>query len=260
MLKMQAPNLSRTLSPYERNQLRKYAIPEAVALEMPHMPIEYLTGFADFCGHSFEVTTDSLIPRVETEELVQLALLWLEKNHNHLQGSPTVLDVGTGCGAIILSLALTNQHPAKYIASDISKKALNIALRNAKKFKLDSITWAESNLLDFLDENQPIDVIIANLPYIPTARIAYLDSSVKDFEPILALDGGPDGLTYIRKLLTQAKSHLAPNGEILLEIDYTHRNDLIQEFSQIYQVETWQSPISSCTFARCTLLPGSNIS
>lgn len=249
MNKLQAQKSPRILSPYEKTQLAKYHVPTSAALEFDTTPVEYLTGKVDFYRNTFSITKDTLIPRPESEELIDVALTWTESLEKDYK--PVVIEVGTGCGAIAISLARAVSRPIQLIGSEVSALALAVAQRNAVELG-DTITeWRLGSLLDFLDPSQQVDLIIANLPYIPSDRIAYLDASVKDHEPHLALDGGPDGLSLIRKLLLQAQSHLTQMGTILLEIDYTHAETLRQEQADHWSIHTWQSTISQCTFAQC---------
>ncbi|MCA9372682.1 peptide chain release factor N(5)-glutamine methyltransferase [Candidatus Woesebacteria bacterium] len=251
---MQVQKPSRKLSPYEKTQLLRARISEKTALSEPDKPVEYITGKVDFFSHSFQVTQDTLIPRPESEELITKALEWFEKNRASFgKKPPVILDIGTGCGAIAISLALELQKlrvEAEITATDISAGAIAVAKQNAVKHNVPTITWVSADLLDFLPASAQVDLLIANLPYIPSERIAYLDASVKDFEPKIALDGGSDGLHHIRKLLNEAHQYLTPIGTILLEVDYTHGETIRQEFNRTWQVQTWQSSISACTFAQ----------
>jgi release factor glutamine methyltransferase len=172
-------------------------------------PPEYITGKATFCGREFFVSPDVLIPRVETEEIIRHC-----EEHATKQ-SFFIADVGTGCGCIGITLAKKFPNSTVYL-SDISEGALKIARKNSCQEII-----IQSDLL----ENYPktlFDVIVANLPYIPTKRIKKLSGSVKDFEPHLALDGGPDGTLLINRLLKQLPAHLKPGGLAILEIDDTH--------------------------------------
>lgn len=174
------------------------------------MPSEYITKKAIFCGREFFVSPDVLIPRIETEEIIDLVLRHSARVQNLL-----IADVGTGCGCVGITLA--NKFPEAVVyLSDISDKALEIARRNANQ---------EIILKSDLLENYPeilFDVIVANLPYIPTKRIPRLLASVRKYEPHLALDGGPKGTTIINRLLAQLPKHLKPGGLAILEIDDTH--------------------------------------
>lgn len=182
-------------------------------------PQAYLDGVITFLGHPFKVTPDVLIPRFETEQLVQETI--------KLQPA-SVVDVGTGSGCIAVSLARSLPQ-TQIFATDISEKALEIAKQNAHDFP---ITFLQSFLLDGLTINP--EIIVANLPYIPTERIPALDAGVKDFEPILALDGGSDGFDMYRKLFAQiAAKHLTPKY-LLAEIDDTQGSVGLAEVHQTF--------------------------
>ncbi|HET6821513.1 MAG TPA: peptide chain release factor N(5)-glutamine methyltransferase [Anaerolineales bacterium] len=179
----------------------------------------YVLGHWDFYGMDFEVTPDVLIPRPETELLVDRAIAWLKESP--LQRS--VADIGTGSGVIAISIAV--HVPAVHVlATDISPPALEVARRNAGTFDvLHKVDFVQCDLLPA--RNAPLlrelrfDLICANLPYIPTETLHNLP--VFGREPTLALDGGDDGLELIRRLLRMAPDWLAPDGMILLEIEST---------------------------------------
>ena len=181
------------------------------------VPLPYVLGHWEFFGLHFDITPDVLIPRPETELLVELAVKWL-------QGSPerrTIADVGTGSGCIAVSIA-KSIYDTKVFATDISLPALEIAQRNARKHRVEKqIDFIQCDLLpphpDPLPTDLHFDLICANLPYIPTRTIQELD--IYGREPTLALDGGEDGLDLVRRLLEIAPRWLAPNGMILLEIE-----------------------------------------
>lgn len=180
-------------------------------------PLPYILGHWEFFGLNFEITPDVLIPRPETEILVEKAIAWL-------QASPerrTIADVGTGSGAIAVTLAMHVQH-AYILATDISLPALKVAKRNAIKFDVAGrIDFVQCDLLpphhDPLPTDLHFDLICANLPYIPAKTLQTL--TVFGKEPTIALDGGEDGFSLIRRLLKIAPEWLAPNGMILLEIE-----------------------------------------
>lgn len=182
-------------------------------------PFPYVLGHWEFFGLDLEVTPEVLIPRPETELLVETAIAWLG-------ASPvrrTVADVGTGSGAIAIAIA-ANVPDVHVLATDVSLSALEVARRNARKHDLtQQIDFLECDLLpphtDPLPTADHFDLICANLPYIPTDTLRGLP--IHGREPSLALDGGADGLEVIRKLLTIAPEWLAPNGLILLEIEAT---------------------------------------
>lgn len=180
-------------------------------------PFPYVLGHWEFFGLDFEITPDVLIPRPETETLVEKAIAWL-------QASPerrTVADIGTGSGVIAVNLAM--HVPGVYIlATDISLPALKVAKRNAIKFDVTGrIDFVQCDLLpthhDPLPTDLHFDLICANLPYIPSKTLPTLPVFGK--EPTIALNGGEDGFSLIRRLLKIAPEWLAPNGMILLEIE-----------------------------------------
>ena len=175
----------------------------------------YVLGRWEFFGLDFEVTPDVLIPRPETEMLVEKAIAWL-KEHPEKR---SVADVGTGSGAIAISLAI-NVADAELLATDISPKALAVAKRNAKKHGVeDRIEFIECNLLPSSTTNrQPtFDILCANLPYIPTQTLHTL--SVYGREPTLALDGGADGLDLIRELMNIVAKSMSNDCLLLFEIE-----------------------------------------
>lgn len=182
-------------------------------------PLPYVLGHWEFFGLDLEVSPDVLIPRPETELLVEKAIAWLRES----PARRTVADVGTGSGAIAVAIA-AHLPDANILATDISAKALQIAKRNARKFDVDSrIDFVECDLLpnkpELFSTDQHLDLICANLPYIPTKTLYTLP--IYGREPTLALDGGEDGLALIRRLLDIAPGWLAPNSMILLEIEST---------------------------------------
>jgi len=144
-------------------------------------------------------------------------------------GVRRIADVGTGSGCIAICLAKYLQN-VEVIAIDSSPEALKISEKNAKTHQvLDKCQFVEGNLLGPL--TAPVDLIIANLPYIPTQTIETLQPEVKDWEPRQALDGGPDGLTYIKQVIEQAPSHLNPNGYLFMEIGFD-QGDKVQSMAE----------------------------
>ena len=170
-------------------------------------PIAYITGHREFYGLDFYVSPGVLIPRPESEPLVEKAIS-LAQNCS----LSAIAEIGTGCGAIAISLAL-NLPQAKIYATDISAAALEVALFNCKRHGvLDRIYLLEGDMLDPLPE--PVDLIVANLPYVRELELPQMNS----VEPQLALNGGPDGLEKIRQLCRQVSDKLRPEGCLLLEI------------------------------------------
>lgn len=176
-------------------------------------PAQYIKGYVEFYKLRFKVTPDVLIPRPETELLVDEVLKFAKDK------TLTVLDLGTGCGNIAISIA-KNAPDVKIIATDIFSKALKVAQKNARLHGVTGINFIESDLLSKI-KTEP-DIIVTNLPYIPSERIPYLDSSVKDFEPHIALDGGEDGFDLYRRLFQEIKERDWKPKLIIGEIDYTH--------------------------------------
>jgi len=174
-----------------------------------HEPTAYITGHREFYGLDFYVDPSVLIPRPESELLVEKSLQ-LAQNHP----VSAIAEVGTGCGAIAISLALSLPQ-VKIYATDISAAALRVALFNCQKHGvIDRICFLQGDMLDPLPK--PVDLIVANLPYIREPELP--QTSTLNFEPFLALNGGPDGLEKIRRLGTQISDKLRPGGCLLLEI------------------------------------------
>ena len=212
----------RHFSPYELNHLRRWD-PQVDPLSIGDQPVEYVTGHAEFLDLDFLVTPDTLIPRLESEQIVIDALNFIDdRNLAH----PVIADIGTGSGCLGLSLAVKltrRQIPYTIYLSDISPQALKVADLNAQRL-LESpanLFFQESNLLESYPPVK-FDLILANLPYIPTPNIATLDPSVKSYEPHLALDGGLKGNLFINALLAKLPQFLNPKGMAILEIDDTH--------------------------------------
>jgi release factor glutamine methyltransferase len=180
------------------------------------LQLPYVLGEWEFYGLSFCVTPDVLIPRPETELLVETAINWLCA----APGRRCAADVGTGSGCIAVSLA-AHVPDLQVAATDVSPAALAVACENAARHGVsDRIAFTEGDLLTPVPV--PLDLICANLPYIPTETLH--DLTVYGKEPDLALDGGPDGLALIRRLITQAKDKLLPGGRMLLEIEERQGN------------------------------------
>lgn len=180
-------------------------------------PLPYIVGHHEFFGLDFEVTPDVLIPRPETELLVERALNWLGAAADRR----TVADVGTGSGCIAVSIAV-HMPDAHILATDLSLAALRIARANARRHSVeDRIIFAECDILpphsNWLPTEQHLDLVCANLPYIPTKELQALP--VYGREPSLALDGGEDGLAPFRRFFSVAPEWMAPGGLMLLEIE-----------------------------------------
>ncbi|MGA3045778.1 MAG: peptide chain release factor N(5)-glutamine methyltransferase [Terracidiphilus sp.] len=175
-------------------------------------PIQYITGETEFYGLPFWVTPDVLIPRPETEHLVEKVIELAAQFK-----SPRIVDIGSGAGAIAVALAhkLVN---VQFTAIDLSADALTIAQENAKRNSA-NIRFLEGDLLAPVADEQ-FEIIVSNPPYVPESDRPTLSVEVRDHEPALALFAGPDGLDIYRRLIPQAFAHLVPGGYLALEIGY----------------------------------------
>lgn len=213
-------------------QIKKQESRDSSAMpQNDNKPKQYKQGWVEFYKLKFKVTPDVLIPRPETELLVDEVLDVI--GSDPFEGRTLqILDLGTGSGNIAISVAKNISHlrGVTILATDISAKALKVARQNAKLHGVaDRIVFLQSDLLNFSKSRRSShfcriapDIIVTNLPYIPSARIPYLDSSVKDFEPHVALDGGKDGFELYRKLFQQIEDKKLKPKLIIGEIDYTH--------------------------------------
>lgn len=181
-------------------------------------PMAHLLGEKELWSMSFEVSADVLIPRPDTETLIELCVARLKNVE-----APVLADVGTGSGCIALALAKELPRAQMY-AIDISPKALAVAAKNREKHGLaERVELLESDLLARVPAELSFDLIAANLPYIARAELPKLMRDVRDFEPHLALDGGPDGLDLVRRLILEAKPRLKEGGALVLEIGWDQR-------------------------------------
>lgn len=173
------------------------------------IPLQYITGEQEFMGYTFKVNSNVLIPRQDTETLVEEAL-------KHTKEGMHILDLCTGSGCILISLM--KKCPGMVgMGSDISKQALAVAKENARANEVE-VVFEWSNLFENIEET--FDLIVSNPPYIPSAVIPTLMPEVAQFEPIGALDGEEDGLFFYRKIVCDAKEHLNENGWLMFEIGF----------------------------------------
>ena len=211
-------------------------------------PSAYITGHREFFGLDFFVDKSVLIPRPETELLVEQAII-RAKNYRH----PVIADVGTGSGAIAVSMA-RNLPDAEIYAVDISKTALKVAGRNCLTYGVrDRVKLLRSDLLESVPAQ--VDIIVANLPYVLTADVSLVNTA--GFEPSLALDGGAEGLDVIKRLCQQAKVRLRPGGCLLLEIGLgqsQRTSDILQELYPVANIEI-MSDLSGIARVICMTLP-----
>jgi release factor glutamine methyltransferase len=194
-------------------------------------PVQYLTGCQEFYGLEFTVTPDVLIPRPETEFLVERVITIIDESR---LDSPLIVDVGTGSGCVAVTLAF--QLPrARLIATDASRAALNVALENAARHGVgDRIEFWEGDLLTPLDgrgfENA-VDVLASNPPYVEEASRESLQREVRDWEPHEALFGGADGLSFYRRLLADGWKYLRPGGHLVVEIGYGQLDSITESIA-----------------------------
>ncbi len=187
-------------------------IMSVVEKRLKHIPLAYIFGKTNFYGYDFKVNQNVLIPRLDTEVLIENVVSDIKSRQNKV----SVLDIGTGSGAIIVTIK--KETDADCTAVDISKEALLIAKENASSNGV-QIEFVESNLFENIS-NLKVDFIVSNPPYIETEIVKGLEPEVVLNEPILALDGGKDGLDFYKQIITQAKNHLNENGMLYFEIGY----------------------------------------
>ena len=186
---------------------------DCLARRLAGEPLAYIVGRREFYGLDIEVNDSVLIPRQETELLVDVALERLAGRDSGL-GQPTVVDVGTGSGAVALALAARAEN-ARIVGVDISRDALNVAVRNSDRLRAKGVEFVQGDMLTAIAG--PVDAIVSNPPYIPTGMLDSLAIEVRR-EPALALDGGSDGLDYFRRLATQANERLTVDGVMIVEL------------------------------------------
>ena len=200
-------NFERTLTETEVEVLRKL-----VKRRGDREPLQHILGSTSFCGLEMEVNGSVLIPRPETELLAERAWNFLSP-----LTSPAVLDLGTGTGCLAITLAVKNPQAAVH-ALDISNAALEVARLNAARHQVaERIQFHASDGFAALPPEVCFDLVVSNPPYIPSAEIEKLEPEVRDYDPKLALDGGPDGLVFYRRLAVEAPPFLTAGGVIMLE-------------------------------------------
>lgn len=172
-----------------------------------HIPLQHILGYQEFMGLKFKVTPMVLIPRQDTETLVEEVM-------RYLNDGMRILDMCTGSGCILLSL-LKYSNSCQGVGSDLSKEALEVARENAENLSLDA-EFVQSDLFENIEGKY--EIIISNPPYIPSGEIKELMEEVRDHDPLLALDGGEDGLTFYREIIKTAGRYLYPGGRLFFEI------------------------------------------
>ncbi len=201
-------NFDQPVTADERARFREYVRRRAAG-----EPVAYIVGRKEFFGLEFAVGPDVLIPRPDSEFVV---MTYLE--HFRAREHTLVIDVGTGSGN--LAVAIAHEHPgARVIATDVSLAALSVAARNARRHGVaDRIRLVRSDLLHAVRPSEFADAIVSNPPYIPSDQVNQLEPGVRDYEPHVALDGGPSGLDVVARLIEQAVTRLKLGGLLILEI------------------------------------------
>lgn len=188
-------------------------------------PLQYITGVQDFFGREFRVTPDVLIPRPETELLVEAAIEMVGGPN----ANPFLCDVGTGSGCITVTL-LCEMPNSRAVALDTSAAALEMAQLNARKQSVEArVSFVVSDCFNSLVRHEyQFDLVVSNPPYVAAAVVAGLQREVRDHEPLIALSPGPDGLSIIRRLLDDSPAFLKPGGYMLMEIGFD-QGEAVQE-------------------------------
>ena len=216
--------ISHAGDPVDEHDLVRFR--EAVARRAAGEPLQYITGVQDFFGREFRVTTDTLIPRPETELLVEAALEVMGE-------ASSICDVGTGSGCIAVTL-LCERTDARAIAVDISETALAVAAENARRHGVsDRIVFQVSDC--FENVNSTFDLIVSNPPYVSADALPGLQREVKDHEPLVALSPGEDGLSIIRRLLDDGSAYLKKSGYLIMEIGF----DQCEKVQEIIDPTVW---------------------
>jgi release factor glutamine methyltransferase len=199
---------------------------------MQGKPTQYITGRQEFYGHEFRVTPDVLIPRPETEHVVEAALKRVEAPQGHDKLS--IIDIGTGSGAIAVTLALETN--ASVIGTDISTAALRVASENAHRLKAPA-HFVACDLADAIG-GERFDLVVSNPPYVPESDSSTIQREVRDHEPAVALYGGADGLGVYRRLIPEAARLLKPGGWLVMEIGYRSGEAVAAMLGTWREVET----------------------
>ena len=196
-----------------------------------HEPIQYITGKAYFMGQYYRVTPATLIPREETQGLIQRGVAYLSN-----QSTAQVLDIGTGSGIIAINMKMTRPKDQVW-AVDISPEAIEVAKINAKERQIE-IHFRCSNLLDKIEKDQTFDLILANLPYIGYEEMDYMDESVKRFEPSQALYAGDDGMNLYKLLAGKLDAHMKRSSLAVFEFGFRQGEKMLQLFNQHFPNDT----------------------
>jgi release factor glutamine methyltransferase len=236
-------NYNKLLNPKEREEIRNLVKKRAT-----HYPLQYLLGETEFYGYKFFVDEGVMIPRPETEILVDAVTSYIKKSkNNHWQ----ILDIGTGTGIIPISLSKhfsDTENDIQFLAVDISESALQNAKKNIEFHKIKNIKLLQSDL--FKEVSGIFDIIISNPPYIAEAETENLQKEVKEYEPKSAILGGENGLQYYKMILEEAPDYLKKDGKIFFEIGAYEKNhlekiitelafkiiDIVKDYNNLYRV------------------------
>lgn len=202
-------------------------IMQAVSKRLERIPIAYIFGKTEFFGREFRVDSNVLIPRMDTEVLVERLIHDIKQSQKEL----SVLDIGTGSGAI--AITVKKETKAKVFAVDVSEKALEVAKQNAKNLEAD-VLFIQSDLFESVSDLK-VDIVVSNPPYIETDVVQTLDKEVVNNEPILALDGGVDGLDFYKRIIKDAKQHLSAGGKVYFEIGYNQAESVSKLLEKDYE-------------------------
>lgn len=219
-------------SEYELTDHEFKLVQDFVKRRSGHEPFQHIAGKQEFFGLDFIVTPDVMIPRPETELIVEAGIEILEGLKD-----PKFCEVGIGSGCITVSILFENES-ATAVGLDISQKALRIAEQNAKKQNvLDRLKLNISDVFGVLCVDVSFDLIVSNPPYVPSEDVGTLQAEVRNFDPIIALTDGKDGLSIIRAIIEESPSFLAPKGFLLMEIGFNQSNQVREMFSK----RVWRS-------------------
>lgn len=202
-----------------------------------HIPLQHLTGVQEFMGYEFFVNENVLIPRQDTETVIEEVLKTAPSGEK-------MLDVCTGSGCIALSIALLGNYK-EVVATDLSKEALFVAKKNAERLLKENETnsfvrFYQGDLFESIPKEEKFDLIVSNPPYIETKECEKLMPEVKDHEPMMALDGREDGLYFYRRIVKEARQYLIDGGWLFFEIGYNQGSALQEIFSSYKEYEDIQ--------------------
>jgi release factor glutamine methyltransferase len=223
-------NFERILSAAETDALRLL-----VQRRGQREPLQHIVGSTSFCGFELKVSRHVLIPRPETELLAEAGWTFLNQRSANQTQPLNCLDFGTGSGCLAIAIAVKSPSTS-VIAVDLSSDALAVARENASRHAVvERISFMQGDGFAGLLPDRRFDLILSNPPYIPSGEIASLQPEVRDFDPQQALDGGPDGLNYYRRLAGEAAAFLKPGGKLMLELG----DGQSERAQQLFEAQNW---------------------